>query len=353
MTYEAIDLLYNASKEDVFGDRLALIVACSRRGIKQGAKDPFGVVHKIQFDAMPYFAQSVMEITHEVCPGLMGPSQIVAVNDGLKIVGFDSGCIVPVSNFGPKKTFNCHVRGRLEHHSGEVSCLASNQNGTKFASGCTSGTITLYQAREAEIEFLSKTQDTRSINVTHMSYYRPDSMFSYGKQTNSKPTDDSLLLYSSQCGNFGLLDTRCTLAEKLHSELMFVAPENLKISTFVLSSSEGTGSTVYLGSFSGDIVTCDLRMPSQYVRKHKLDSECRVNRLREVHIQSADSRRTFLAFTNDSSQLQVLDPQTARPDPKWVCERQPGDIVRDFVQVDDRLITCGDRTSIGCWNWDR
>lgn len=351
MTYEAIELLHSESKSDTFGYKMAFIVTCSNRSTIREPDRISGVVHKLDITAVPHFTRTNIAVTHEVCPNLGAASRISTVNNKLKAIGFDSGAVVPVTNFGSRKTFNCDVRGRLEHHSGNISSLASNSAGTQLASGCTDGTITLYQVRESEISFLSKTNETRADHVTHMAYLKSAPDFPYGSMQRSLPLDDSILLFSSTNGGLALVDTRCKLADHIYTELMLVTKPRINITSFATVSIQSR-QDVYLGGRHGEIFACDLRQSGKFFYRQNLDHDGCIGRLEEIIVQNGSQQEAFLAYTNGSDQLQILDLQTMKPDERWKCVRRPGDRIRDFVHVDDKIVTSGDKTTIGCWTWN-
>jgi len=352
MSYEAVAFLYSECGQDTFGQRLSLIATCSRRSVIRDDSKPLGYVHKVDISAMPDISCAKIEVTHEVSPGLKAASQITTVNEKLKAIGFDSGAVVALSNFGPGKTFNCDVRGRLEHHSGQISCLASNSSGSQLASGCTSGTITLYQTRETDIAFLSKTNETRADYITGLSYFKPEQALSFGDGKKTKPLDDALLIYSSTSGHVGLLDTRCNLANGIHSELVFLTDPTISITSLAHSSSKPN--YIYLGGLSGDILTCDLRARGKCLLRKKLEEDHCISKLKEVCLPGGEVDLPYLAYTNGSDRLRMLNIETMTcEDDLLKCDRKPTEKIRDFVQVDDKLVTCGDNTSIGCWTFHR
>lgn len=301
---------------------------------------------------MPNMVESKFRVSHEAAPGLSGATRITRVNDNLKVIGFQSGAVVPLTNYGHRKTFHCDVRGRFNHHAGEITCLAANLAGTKVASGCSVGTVALFQARESEISFLSKVEQVKAGHLTDMCFYKPGSGFPYGNLNQSQPEDDSLLIMSGAGGLMELLDTRCKLAQALHTELLFRNGQEDTVLTF---SAQSPSNLFYLGTGHSGVLVCDIRQKGKIVQRVKHgDSDCCIRKLREIMIWVGARQRSFIVYINDEAgKLHILDKDTLKYSTEWICERDPGERIRDFTCIDERIIACGDNMSIGCWAYER
>lgn len=344
MTYESIDLLYRVSVDASFGDHLGLILSCTPQEYNSG---PNGFLHKVEITTLPDLASASIAVTHEVKPGLDPCAQIIPVNEKLKIACFDSGCIIPIKNFGYKKTFNSEVSSKLAHHNGQVCCIAASSAGNKLASACTKGIVTLYQVREEEITFLSRTDERYDSFVTALSFIEPI------KSTETGSADDGNcpLIYATSYGRLMLLDTRCSLAEPLVINKLADLDPRAGV-TSLLHTRDVFESLLYVGGSDGQLITFDLRMGCQPLCERNSKSGKTIRRMKKVSVKDGAGMRHFLAFSNSTDQIEILDLITMKPHQGWKCDRYSGGMVRDLVQAGDRIITCGDNVSIGSWHWD-
>ena len=260
MTYESLDLLYKQSSTEVFGDKMAFIMACSRH-FNFEKNDPRGVLHIVQVQPMPDFLQAKIQVTHEVLPGLGACTQIIPANPKLKVASFDHGSIIPISNFGPNKTFHSDVRGRLSHHSGQITCMASNVNGTKLATGCSAGGITFYEVRETNITFTTRTTEADPGLITAMAYLKNEPGFSFGPP-DATPVNENLLIYANDVGKVYLMDSRCKLAEPPMDEELFRTEPPCSITSLCPLRNQ-PGHIVYFGDVEGRLFAHDLRYGSE------------------------------------------------------------------------------------------
>lgn len=356
MVYESLDLLYRDFSRDTFAETLGLIVSCSRHSLFKSTDDR-GLYHLVEVKALPDLASAKISVSHEVLPGLESSAQVIPVNDRLKVACFDSGSVVPIKNFGLHKTFHLDVRARLSHHSGQISCLAANSAGAKIASGCTAGEITLYQVCDDDIRFVSRTADTNASFITAMSFIKPTPEFSFTpkKADGSLPDlcqDDSLLIYATNSGRVCLLDARCNLADDIQGQVMFNTEPRVSL-TSVANINSKPGHLFFLGGSRGEVLACDLRKSGQYVYEHRRTAtDGTVRRMKEILVLEGPSAKSFLAYSNSTNQLQILDLDTMESHAGWTLDRQPDGCIRDLIQVRDRIITCGDRCSIGAWKWN-
>lgn len=332
-TYESIDLLFDDTKPEIFGRDVSMIVSCAE--VSTNEKKGENCIHKLDIVASPSFSQAKLQVTHEVLPGQGACSQIVTVNSRLKVAGFDAGCIIPVSNYGPKKTFNCDVRGRLTHHHGAVNVVAANSRGDQIASGSVVGELALYTADTEQLSFLSRTSIGEY--VTGLAY-------------TSEGNDDTLV-YSTLEGKLGIVDTRCKLAQEIAHKPVHSYHKNI---TSICLMSKRPGLVVYGGCASGEIFGLDLRSTREELPSPRPTNigGC-IRRVKEVLVTDTKGiTSSFLVYTNQTSELQIFNAETMEKDERWTCHRLPNEEQRDFVQVGDYLISCGRQTSIGCWVWD-
>lgn len=351
MIYESIDLLYHNIKSHSFSEEMSFIVSASRRSMFN-EHDPIGVIHKMDVTTMPKFDRARIEVSHEVKPGLRCCSRIIHVNDRLKAGAFDSGRVMPIKNFGPKKTFHTDVRGSLHHHMGEITSLASDTAGSQMASACSSGRLTLYKVREEEITLLTRTDETEAKFITDLTFFQPPEGFTFGQADSGLYNGENILLYSTHDGLIGLIDTRCTLASSIRGEVITTIPGPVNITSMMTLKSR-PGQITYLGSSRGDVFACDLRMGNQCVNHRKSPNTGTIQRMKEVVVSNGHKPMTFLAHTTEQNQIKILDVDTLEPSKHWMCDRLPEGRVRDLVQVGNRIVTCGDKTSIGCWEWSK
>lgn len=334
-TFEAIDLIYNLDEPHMFGGNIGLILSCIDVPNKKTKGED--CIHKLDIVSTPDFSLAKLRITHEVTPDQGACSQIIRVSQGLKVAGFDSGYIVPIKNFGLKKTFNCDVHQRLNHHHGAVNALAVNKEGTEVASGSTAGDLVLYKARVEDVTFFKRTKVGKC--VTGLAY-----------SPEKKIPGVSTIIYSTLEGNLGIIDTRCNDQSDIIS-INSICKKHLNISSLCHVSNR-PGMLVYLGCATGEVVGTDLRKPDQQLASPEPSNGC-IRRMKEVNVKDTQGNMcNFIVYTDQSNELQIYDVETMQKDDRWVCDRLTNDEQRDFVQVGDALITCGRRTSIGHWLWD-
>lgn len=330
-TYESIDLLYEVSGTKPSDHRVGMIVSCA--DVTTSEKKGENCIHKLDITDLPNFSSATPQVTHEVLPGQGTCSQIITVNPGLKIAAFDTGCIIPVKNFGPKNTFNCDVRGRLSHHHNAINALAANHRGDQLASGSVSGELVLYRVDDERISFLSRASIGHY--VTGLAYVHES---------------NDTLIYANLEGDLGTIDTRCKLAQEITQTPLVDSQRN--IST-ICSISKKPAMVVAAGCASGQIVGFDLRNPREELFSPTRDDDGCVRRLREVLVSdSAGQTCSFIAYTNQTNELRILETETMFRDKRWICQGLPHEEQRDFVQVGNHLVSCGRKTSIGCWSWD-
>lgn len=349
MCYESISPLYIHNKPEFFGEKLGFAVSCSKHfSHPKGCR---GCIHKLEVDACPDFDQAKMQVTHEVNPCKGACSQIIDVNEKLKVACFDQGFILPIKNFGYKKTFNCDVRGGLQHHTAPINCLASDSVGCQIASGCTDGEIALYQARDEEVSFLTRMRVSNTI-ITGLAFFRPTNESEpYRSNDEHETGNENLLIYSSGNGRSGFVDTRCKFGSEFDDNLFLANKPRLDLSALCFIQYL-PAPIVCLGTRAGQIVTIDLRYSKQYLYQQDHPEDKCIRRMKRVLVKDKDSNlKTFLSYTNATNQLKILDFTTMKSHDGWQCKRVPGDIVQDFCQVDNRIVTCGTNTSIGCWSW--
>lgn len=328
---------------------MAFALSCSRNFYS--SKLCRGSIHKLEVSAATDFATAKMAITHEVLPGEGASSQIIPVHDKLLVACFDQGIIIPIKNFGPKKTFNCDVRAGLRHHCGPINTMASNYGGTHLATGSTNGEIALYHVRGEEIKFISRTSASNVI-ITGLAYLKPvkDALYKLHGDQPSVDSEESILIYSTGNGQLGLIDTRCSQGAQIKSELVHTTEPRLNISSMCLVGGPSCPQ-LFFGTKHGHLNSIDLRCFRRYLHEQKSEKDGCIRRMKGVLVQDGEKRRNFLAYTNASQELQILDAQTLKPDDRWFCDRKSNGKIEDFYQINDRLVTCGAQTSIGCWEW--
>lgn len=350
MVYESIDLLYRHFNPETFGEHFGFIVSCSRHSLFK-SNDVRGLLHKLDIKALPDFASAKINVTHEVQPGLLACAKIIPLNEQLKVACFDKGSIIPIKNFGIGKTFHSDVGSRLSHHTGQITSMAANSNGTKLATGCSAGDLALYQVCQDEIRFITRTRDAKSSFITDMSYTtQPPALNS--KDFDEPQLEENLLLYSTNAGRICQLDTRCNLADQVDGRLLLKTEPRTSI-TSLLSVNSQSNQLIYFGDSRGQVYSTDLRNPSEYVcRTNQATSDGMIRNLKKVVVKNGSEDLSFLAFSNSTNRIQILDIDTMKPHDNWKLDRLPEGTIRDFVQVRNRIITCGDRCSVGCWKWD-
>lgn len=337
MMYESLVLLYNQSRPDVFGEHMAFAVSCSKQFADMDQSN--GCIQKLEITTAPSFSKANMSITHEVLPGQGACAQILNVNDKLRVACFDSGAVIPISNFGYRRNFHCDVRGRLKHHSSPVNCIATNRSGNHLASGSTDGQVALYEVEDESIRFQTRSNIAETC-ISGLLYL----------DTCGGP--DNMLLYSTLNGHVGMIDTRCKLGADLQQTLVFTTDPRLNISA-LCSSSSSSGQIVYIGTSQGQLCSMDMRKPNTCIRDWRGTNSGMIRRMRELYVPDGpDKRKGFVAFTDNTKELKILDQMDLRSDDRWVCDRLPEGNQSDLCVVEDKIVTCGANTSIGCWAWD-
>lgn len=346
--YESIAPLYHGTQSNGVADRVSFAVSSTDFEIEEFILR--GCIHKLDIDIAPSLADAKIRVTHEVLPKQGACSQIITVNDKLRVAGFDSGSVLPISNFGPKKTFHCDVRGRLQHHSSPIKCLAADTKGTRLASGSTGGEIVLYDVNNESISFTART-NICTTPITGLSYLRPHQDICLRPNEESVLDGENVLIYSTQGGHIGLLDTRCDLGQRINfSRMMTTEPRSNLTSLCYFDSLPGQ--VVFFGSAQGELIAVDLRYNNRYLVEQKLSDDGSICRMQKISLQAQENKsKDFLAYTNGTNGIKIIDPSLLVIDERWKCDRPSDGIVRDFCQIGKRIITCGDGSSIGCWAW--
>lgn len=346
MCYESIDPLYSQSDDD--GESFGFALSCSRHF--SDPKGCPGCIHKLEVNPCPDFEQAKMEITHEVLPGLGACSQILTVNQDLKVACFDSGTVIPVKNFGYKKTFNSDVRAGLQHHMSPINCLATDSNGRQLASGSTNGDVVLYQVRGEQISFLSRSAIATTC-ITGLAYIQPNQYTSHRPEGHGVLRGENMLIYSTHSGHIGLLDTRCKLGAELQYSVFHTTEPRLNITSLCCSTTQ-PGQVVFFGTLHGQIFSLDLRDNRKFLHHQDNPEDICIRRIKEISVQESNNEvKTFLAYTNNTREIKIMDSLTMRSDQRWKCDRLPEANQKDFCQIGNRIVTCGSQTSIGCWEW--
>lgn len=348
MSYESLDLLYNETKPDVFGDHMGFAVSCTKNFSEP--PDRRGCIQKLEVTASPNFAHGRLEITHEVLPGQGACGQIIPVNPLLKVGCFDNGAIVPIKNFGYKRTYHCDVRSRIHHHNAPINLLASNLDGTHLASGTTSGEIGLYQVKSEDITFVSK-KSISSTFITGLSFFQSSSRGPLKSSDREASNNEHLLVYSTQDGFIGLIDRRCSLASEISYGTIHETSPRWNISSLCVMRNL-PGQLIYLGTLHGQVGSIDLRYPKAFVNHQDVLEDGTIRRMKEIVVNDIrGDEKVFLAYTNSTNTIQILDGTTLKRHENWTCDRLPDGVQLDLIQVDDRIVTCGNQVSIGCWKW--
>lgn len=346
MTYESLSVLYNETREDIFGDHMVFALSCTN-DFRYPKLDQ-GFLHKLDVHATPSLSNAKLEITHETSPGLGASSQIIDVHKDLKVSCFDNGSIIRITNFGPKKTFNSDVRNRLHHHVAPINCLAASSSGTFIATGTVDGEIGLYQAKGVDMMFLARRHVAPAM-ITGLSFVTTTSC---GPKNPGVSNDDNLVIYCTHDGYVGMIDRRCRFGSRSGHKIVHVTEPRLNL-TSLCSMSELAGQhVVFMGSKHGHIVAIDMRSSNKLLLETKQAGDGCVRRLKEVVVPSVSGSKSFLAYTNGTEAIKILDSKTLLPDQGWKADRLPESRQHDLCQVNDRIITCGDDLSIGCWTWD-
>jgi len=347
MRYDSIALLYNETRHDTFGDQLGFVLACTRtRPHSYDPNVPQGCLHKLEIVASPSLANAKMDITHEVLPGQGSCSELTKVNDNLIVGAFEKSSLISIKNFGMKKTFNCDVRGRSQESSGPWR-VTSDDSGQKLACGTNEGHIAIYQVQNDQISFLSRMR-AESCLITGLAYLRSDD--SNGSQIGV--VGENTLVYCSEDGHIGLLDGRCDVGAKINVSKRQTYEPRLSFSALSVMSGSNRNQ-IFLGTFQGQLMSLDIRNFSQFLFRQDLPEDHGIRRMREVVVKTSESRfRNFLAYTNKTNHIRILDVTASKLDDSWTCDRGSMGCLADFIQVEKRIITCGDDTSIGCWVWN-
>lgn len=348
-TYESVSILYKETRPDVFGDHIGLILSCTKDiHYDKGCDSCF---HKLEVVASPNFLDASMEVTHEVLPELGPSSEIINVNENLITACFDSGSIMEIKNFGYKKTFNSDVRGRLVHHTGAINRITADSTGSQLASGTVNGEIALYSVRKEKIEFISRSKVTNDL-ITGLSYLQPSDQICYKPKDMPTTGGENILVYSTSSGSIGFVDTRCKSWTKFDNINIMTTEPRLNFSS-LCSIPELSGHQVFLGTAHGHIMSFDLRHLNKCVFKQELEDDICIRRMRKIVVyEDSGRKRIFLAYINGTDKIEIIDVFTKQPDEKWTCDRNPSAKQRDLKQIGNRIVTCGEKTSIGCWTWN-
>lgn len=351
MHYESLALLYQETRPESTEDHLSFVVQCSRNYSHPSTVE--GCVHKVDIVANSSFADAKLSVTHEVLPGQGAGSHVIAVNDRLRVAGFNSGALIPIKNFGPKKTFNCDVRGRLQHQCGGIIHMSTDSDGKKFASCTTEGMVALFEVDGEELKLASRARVERH-EIAAVEFLKPlecpnpklledDSVFD----------SNNLLLYATFHGYIGIVDSRCGLRDALSFRKIHTTQPKLDITTMcVLKNSPGIQAQI--GSKSGRVVSIDMRYNQRYLNDQKRPEDGSIRRMLEVVVPvGGNQTKSFIAYTNDSSKLKIVEPVNLGNAKGFRCDRPMVDgKCMDVVQVGNRLVTSGGNTSIGCWIWE-
>lgn len=349
MSYESITPIYAINQPDSFRERMAFLVSCSKHFIHSGGVK--GCLHKLEVNTSPDFHNAEMQVSHEVLPNQGACSQIIDVNEKLKVACFDQGSILPIKNFGYKKTFHCDVRGRLSNHTAPVNVLAVSNMSNQIASGATNGNIALYTAREEEISFVTRSKVSEAF-VTGLTFFKTAHKIDfYTPADEDLSNDENKLIYSTSDGCSGLIDTRCKFGSKFQVKLFLKNEPRWHLSSLCFMRDQPAPIICY-GTHKGELFTVDLRFSSTSLYHQDLPEDGCIKRVKTVVVKdSYGLDKTFLAYTNQTNRLKILDSISMRPDNSWLCNRAPEGDINDFCQLGNKLVTCGSNTSIGCWVW--
>lgn len=348
MTYESLALLYNETNEQVSGDRMAFAVACSNYDFVP--KSVKGCIHKLEITTSSYFSRATMDITHEVLPNQGPCSKIIDVHDKLKIACFDNGTIIPIKNFGYKKTFNCDVRGGLTHHTSAICSISTDPTKGRLATGASTGEVAIYQIDGEHITFISRSRVSSSA-ITGLAHVKSATDMDSSSGDSVSSSGEGSILFSTQSGLLGLIDPRCDMGASLSTTDLTTGEPKLNIASICTTTHLGA-QIVFLGGVQGQLVSIDLRNPYTYLDEYKFPEDGSIRTIKVVRVPDGPIERAFLAYTNESSAIKILNMDTMQPDEGWFCERIPDGAQQDICQVGQRLVTCGERASIGCWTWE-
>lgn len=349
MSYESIAPLHIANQGDGSCDNISVAVASTNLDLDPSK--PRGCIQKLDIIAGPTLADAKIKVSHEVLPGQGACSQIIPVNEELLASCFDAGSVLPISNFGPKKTFHCDVRGRLQHHDSPVNCIASDSDGTQLASGSTGGEIALYEVSGKSITYTSRV-NVCSSSITGLAYIKPFEDICLRPSENSVTDSEDILIYSTFMGHIGLLDTRCDLGQQIEFGRLMTTQPRVNLTSLCYIDTL-PGQVIFFGSAHGHLIGVDLRCNKKYLVDRKLAEDGCIRRMKQVRIQTEDNKITScLAYTNETSTIKIIDPKSLETHERWKCDRLSTGIIKDFCQVGQRIITCGSESTIGCWTWD-
>lgn len=349
MCYESLELLFERSNPEDFAEHMAFALSCSR--LVNDSSQSQACIHKLEITAAPDFANSKMKVTHEVLPGQGNCVQIISMNDKLRVAGFNSGAVIPIKGFGPRKTFNCDVRGRLVHHESPVTCLSRSADGYLMASGSTGGEVAIYPINGEEISFLTRRQ-LSSTPIAGLAFFRPPFDVPFPQANVTVSPADALVAYATCDGRIGIIDPRCELGSNLISR-SFMASEPRRPYSSICIIANASTSIFYLGTLDGELLSIDFRNNRNFLQEQNLKEDDCIRKIVDVKVR--DDRlqeKTFIAYTNESKEIKILDSTTWQPDARWICDRKPEAIQKGLCVVRDRIVTCGSKTSIGCWCWD-
>lgn len=350
MCYESIAPLYCETSSDGIGDVMSFAVSSTNDELDLAYLR--GCIHKVDILTTPRLADAKIKVTHEVIPRLGACSQIIHVNDVLRVACFDQGCIIPISNFGPKKTFNSDVRGRLQHHTSPVVRIASNTNGNQIASGSTSGEIVLYEVGNSSISYISRVNVGSSF-ITGISFLKPHRDICLRPDDQDVYDGENLLIYSLQNGHIGLLDTRSDLGQQIDYGKLLTTEPRLSLTSLCYIDSL-PGQVVFFGTAQGQLIAIDLRFSNRYLYNQDLPEDGCIRHMKKVTLKTDDDKSEhLLAYTNGTNEVKIFDPTSLKPDQHWISDRPSAGIVKDFCQMDKRIITCGSESSIGCYTWQK
>lgn len=351
MRYDSIAPLYLRSKPDTFDEHLAFAVGCSKQDF-QGPEFN-GCIHKLEVDAEPDFKSARLRVTHEVQPLQGNCDEITVVNDKLRLACFTNGAILSIKNFGYKKTFNCDVRGRQCNFEASIRATAVSADKSKFAATTTQGELAMYNIDGDEVHLLQRGRLSMD-KITGLSFLNPSRGVWAHPEDETIMDGDNMLVFCTDKGKVGLFDARCggEVIRQKYDVKHFTAGDPPKSPTCMCLVKNSTINTVYLGTFHGELLKIDLRNNKDFVYQKKFQPEGYIKRIREVVVYNEHSQpKSFVAFANESEKIRILDHETGLPDNNWKLDRDPGEVIQDFCQIGNRLVTCGVNTSIGCWQW--
>lgn len=355
MTYDSICLLYDDTKPEVFGDHMAFIVACS-----DPEDESKGFLHKLEISTTTEFASAKIAVTHEVLPGLARCNSIKRVNDDLLVACFHSGCIIPIKNFGAKKTFNSDVRGKLKHHENPIKFLSVKPDGTWFACLTEDGELGIYSVEQDKISFCSKRRPFNGYIIDLPGggdYYELEKAHRSATGLDMSGLDSTIYLTNQSMGLF--LQYRECSKKMCREDIRQFRGSKEKCSAmcgFAIHKDEEYYHHLFMGTQDGAIYEIDL-LDQDYLDPHQFNFNEELGKpigcIKPIRIKFGDKQiLTFVAFTDGTEMIKIFPVIRVMHNPGWwICERAPKHVQKDIIQVGNRIITCGEQASIGIWTW--